>query len=476
MNFVSVEFLVFFPVVMLLFNFLPSKYRWCVLLISSYFFYFYWNPWTILLLLTTTLVSYVSAISIEKAKSKKEEKFWLVLTLIVSLGFLVVFKYLSFFLNSFIDLANLFGVEKESYVLNIFLPLGISFYTFQTLSYVLDVYKKDIKPEKHFGYYALFVSYFPQLVAGPIERPSNLLPQLKEEKIVSAEDITLGLQILLRGFLKKLLIADFLGSYVDLVYKNPMDYSGLVIIIATVMFAFQIYCDFSGYSDIAVGMARMMGIKLIKNFDRPYSATNIQDFWRRWHISLTSWFTDYVYKPLGGSRRGFARQCFNVMLVFVISGLWHGAAWNYILWGCLHGFYMVINIVLRKFRNVEVNNKSFFSTKIKQIRTFGLVCFGWIYFRAETINDANILVLNLFSGWTFDRILSDIRLLELDIVTFIYIVLAGMCVSKLEAVDFSQSRDTRVFLIVFLLINIVAFGWLSLLSLNGSSTFIYFQF
>ncbi len=475
MNFTSLEFLLFFPIVMLVVKIAPSKIRWCVLLFSSYFFYFYWNPWTILLLIVTTLVSYISAIKITSAKTKKEENIWLILVLIVSLGFLGTFKYLSFFLNSLFDLLSMFGIDREPYILNIFLPIGISFYTFQTLSYVIDVYKKEIEPERHLGYYALFVSYFPQLVAGPIERPSNLLPQLKASKKICKYDVKIGLEILLRGFFKKLVIADFLGGYVDRVYSLPNAFNGIAILIATIMFAFQIYCDFSGYSDIAVGIARMMGIKLMKNFDKPYSAINIQDFWKRWHISLTSWFRDYVYKPLGGSHKGFKIHCINTMIVFFISGLWHGAAWNYILWGCIHGFYMVVYLIFCRFESKCVENSSWLVGKAKQLGTFSLISFSWIYFRAESITDANLLVLNIFSGWDIESISNSFKGLDFNFLNLIYIIFALLSLGKLDNLETEKCRE-GLGIISFLLLNICMFAWLSLLSVNGESSFIYFRF
>ena len=333
MTFNSWQFLIFLPVVVLLYWIVPNKFRWILLLIASYIFYLFWNVKLIFLILFTTGISYISAILINKSKNDKIKKLWLIITLISCLGVLFFFKYFTFIANSIIDLINLGSNNIPQLTFSLLLPVGISFYTFQTLSYVIDVYRGKINPEYHLGYYALYVVYFPQLVAGPIERPENLLPQLRQERTFDSNDLFTGLRISIVGFFKKVVIADTVAIVVNSVYNNLGYANGITIIIATVLFAIQIYCDFSGYTDIAIGVARMMGIKLNDNFNQPYLATSIRDFWKRWHISLTSWFTDYVYIPLGGSRCKFYRWAINVMIVFLLSGLWHGAAWTFVIWG-----------------------------------------------------------------------------------------------------------------------------------------------
>ena len=313
MSFNSMEFAIFLPTVFLFYWVLPHRFRWLLLLAASYLFYFWWDFGAGFLLMSTTLVSWLCARNIHQAGHPWARKLYLCLALAVCLGCLGIFKYAGFF-------APLAGLDLT---LKILLPVGISFYTFQTVSYVLDVYRGTAAPEKHFGYYALFVSFFPQLVAGPIERSERLLPQLKQRRQFREVDFAAAGQLLLTGYFKKLVVADYLAPLVDQVYAAPDVASAPEILIATVLFGFQIYCDFSGYSDIARGAAKLLGIDLMENFRLPYSAASIRDFWRRWHISLTSWFTDYVYIPLGGSRKGLLCQIRNVLIVFLLSGLWH---------------------------------------------------------------------------------------------------------------------------------------------------------
>jgi D-alanyl-lipoteichoic acid acyltransferase DltB (MBOAT superfamily) len=490
MNFVSLEFLLFFPLVLLLYWLLPFRFRWILLLAASYFFYLYWAPWTLLLLLGTTLITYIAARAIAGAKSKRKRVFWMVLALAACLGCLVVFKYLGFLADNMTAILHLFGAPTHNYMLNIYLPVGISFYTFQTLSYVIDVYRGDIQAETHFGYYALFISYFPQLVAGPIERPSNLLPQLRAPHQFKAADMVAGLLLTLRGFFKKLVIADYFATFVEVVYGTPSQAGGPAISLATVLFAFQIYCDFSGYSDIAVGVARMMGIRLINNFNDPYSATSIQDFWRRWHISLTTWFTDYIYIPLGGSRRGIFRHCCNIMIIFLISGLWHGASWTYIIWGGIHGFYLLVGILWRNLCEhwgMRTHNQpTGINRATRRFTTFVLVCFAWIFFRANSLADVAVLFGRLLSGWSVSGLGNTIMLMQLDAMAVARMVLMFACLPLLRKltgwpVSASGSAPTLqdcadVDLTVFILITLIALGWLALLSANAGSSFIYFQF
>ena len=333
MLFNSLEYAVFLPTVFLLYWILPHKYRWIVLLVASYYFYMCWNVEYVFLILFTTVVSYVAAIFMEKANGKKERKTLLLFTAAASLWILFIFKYLNFVLESIRGMSGLLGINVSLWTVQILLPVGISFYTFQTLSYVIDVYRGKIKAERHFGYYASFISFFPQLVAGPIERTENLLPQIKEEHCFDSEKMKYGLKLMAFGFFKKLVIADGVSVYVDRIYNDLGSYQGFSLIAATVFFAIQIYCDFSGYSDIAIGTAELFGIRLMKNFDSPYFSCSIKEFWSRWHISLSSWFRDYVYIPLGGNRCGKLRHSFNLLVTFLVSGLWHGANWTFLAWG-----------------------------------------------------------------------------------------------------------------------------------------------
>ena len=308
MTFNSFGFLIFFPIVLALQFLLPLKIRWIALLIASYYFYISWNPELIYLIVFTTLVSYVSGLVIHKSKSRATRRFWLVLTLVVCLGILFFYKYFNFLSTSVTEILRFFSLPVNDFTLDLILPVGISFYTFQTLSYVIDVYRGSIEPERHFGYYALYVSFFPQLVAGPIERPENLIPPLKVKHVPNPDNFREGLKIMICGFFKKLAVADILAPYVNSVFNNPDESNALSVIIASCLFAVQIYCDFSGYTDIAIGCARVMGIRLMQNFNMPYMARTIKEFWSRWHISLSSWFRDYVYIPLGGNRCSSARQ------------------------------------------------------------------------------------------------------------------------------------------------------------------------
>lgn len=343
MVFNSLEFLIFYPVVLLLYFNLPKKYRWTMLLAASAFFYLYWSVKLIFLILFTTAVSYFAAIIIEDHKDNKPLcRTCLVVTLVACFGVLFFFKYFNFLADSVVSIANLFGAGWDDFSLNLILPVGISFYTFQTLSFVIDVYRGSVPAERHFGYYALYVSFFPQLVAGPIERPENLIPQLHEDHDFSWANAIPGLRKMIIGFFKKVVVADLIATYVNAVYNAPDTARGLSVLIATMLFAVQIYCDFSGYTDIAIGCAEIMGIRLMQNFNRPYTSTSIKEFWKRWHISLSSWFQDYLYFPLGGSRCSRPRHLFNLCVVFLVSGLWHGAAWTFVIWGGLHAFYQVV--------------------------------------------------------------------------------------------------------------------------------------
>lgn len=315
-----------------------------------------------------------------------------------NLGLLFFFKYFNFLSINLNKMFSSFAIPIASPVLDILLPVGISFYTFQTLSYTIDVYNRKIPAEKHFGYFALYVSFFPQLVAGPIERPQNLLPQLKIKHEFDYERVTYGLKLMAWGLFKKMVIADTLAIYVNKVYNNLPEYQGFVLVIATVFFTLQIYCDFSGYSDIAIGAARMLGIDLMKNFNAPYLATSIKDFWSRWHISLSTWFRDYVYIPLGGNRVDFSRQIFNLLVTFLLSGLWHGANWTFVVWGALHGFLLILETLYDRYVGKKLFEENKFVIVAKTVATFSVVAFAWIFFRANNIDDAFYVLVHMFDG------------------------------------------------------------------------------
>ncbi|NLY76804.1 MAG: MBOAT family protein [Tissierellia bacterium] len=400
MLFNSIEFIIFFTVITLLYYILPYRLRWILLLISSYIFYMAWKPIYILLIILCCFVNYIGALIVHKSNSRKVRKISLILSLSISFGVLIFYKYLPFINDTLITLANYLNFNYPVESFDVFLPMGISFYTFQTLSYTIDVYREEIEPEKNFFKLSLYVTFFPQLVAGPIERADRLLPQFEKEVSFDIERTLDGIKIALLGYFKKVVVADRLAIAVDTVYNSPQDFSGIYLVIATVLFAFQIYCDFSGYSDIAIGTAKILGIDLMQNFKRPYFSKGIKEFWRRWHISLSTWFKDYLYIPLGGNRVSRARYYFNTMLVFLVSGLWHGANWTFVIWGGLHGIYQIIGTTTYKYRkkikSVLRLEGSFLWKVIQVLFTFILVCFAWIFFRANSISDAVYIVKNLF--------------------------------------------------------------------------------
>lgn len=406
MLFNSFEFLIFFPTVVGLFFLLPHRFRWILLLISSYTFYMFWRVDYAIILIISTVIDYVCSLMMDRqpvgATSKRKPWLWLSLT--TNLGTLFVFKYYNFFNTAAKDLADMLGVGYATPAFELLLPMGISFYTFQTMSYTLDVYYGRQKAEKHLGIFALFVTFFPQLVAGPIERAGNLIDQLKEKKEFDYQRVADGLKLMAWGLFKKVVIADRLALMVNQVYNNPTEYEGIPLILATVFFAFQIYCDFSGYSDIAIGSAQVMGFRLMENFRRPYFSKSIREFWSRWHISLSTWFRDYLYIPLGGNRVVKWRWYYNLFIVFLVSGLWHGANWTFIVWGALHGFYQVFGFLTAKQRDAAVaslglnRNRTFY--KALQVgTTFALVCLAWVFFRANTISDAWYITTHMFSGF-----------------------------------------------------------------------------
>ncbi|MFO7658793.1 MAG: MBOAT family O-acyltransferase [Bacteroidales bacterium] len=401
MLFNSLQFIFFFPIVVALYFALNPKYRWVLLLIASYYFYMCWNYKYIVLIMLSTVIDYFAGIGIHKSNKTFTRKLLLIGSLCTNLGLLFFFKYFGFFGESINYMFSKFNIFYNVPAYDLLLPVGISFYTFQTLSYTIDIYKGNQKPEYHFGRFALFVSFFPQLVAGPIERSVNLLPQFRQQFAFDYNRIKDGLLLMFWGFFKKVVIADRLAEYVNLVYNNPTEYAGMQNIIATLFFSFQIYCDFSGYSDIAIGTAKVMGYNLMTNFRRPYFALNIREFWQRWHISLSTWFKDYFYIALGGNRVKPWRRYFNLFATFVVSGLWHGANWTFVIWGALHGFYLIFAIWTQKIRE-KINNAIGITKRPVLLRlwqiviTFVLVYFAWIFFRANSLSDAMLIIKKTF--------------------------------------------------------------------------------
>lgn len=402
MLFNSVQFFLFFPLVTLVYYLLPAKARPYWLLGASYYFYGSWNVRYTALLLFSTAVTYASGLVMEWIQHRpgwsaeridRGKRLCVAGSFMLNLSVLFLFKYANF---AFETLGRVFAVVGMSIPLptvRFLLPVGISFYTFQALSYTMDVYRGDIYAEKNFFRYALFVSFFPQLVAGPIERSKNLLVQLAKPVRFDWDRIIDGLLLMVWGFFLKLVIADSAAIFVNTVYGDYVTYGGWYLWVATLLFAVQIYCDFGGYSTIAMGAAKVLGIGLMENFDSPYLARSVAEFWRRWHISLSSWFRDYLYIPLGGSRKGTLRKYFNLMVVFLVSGLWHGASWSFVVWGALNGIYQIIGFLLTPLRDAAVKllhlDRDSFSHRLFQTAvTFALVDFSWIFFRAASIRDA----------------------------------------------------------------------------------------
>lgn len=478
MNFTSPEFLLFFPLVVAVTWRLPHRMRWLWLLLASWVFYLWGNFWAGALLAVTTLTTWLSARKLARADSPGG-RLWLIPGVGAPLLALAVFKYAGFFVESGTAVLRFLGLDVPALSISLLLPVGISFYTFQSLSYVVDVWKGEIAPEEHLGYYALYISFFPQLVAGPIERPGQLLPQLRTERQLSGDDLHAGLWRLLRGFCKKVVAADWLAGFVEPVFAAPESANGPTVLFGTVCFALQIYCDFSGYSDIAVGAARLLGIRLMENFKTPYRAESIQDFWRRWHISLTGWFTDYLYIPLGGRRRGTFRHCVNLMVVFLVSGLWHGADWSFVLWGGLHGVYLVCAVLGQRWdvhplRRIPGRTGIF----LRRAWVFTLTCLAWVFFRADSVRNAVTLLSRLGFGWGAGG-LSALGLTGPDVLR---LALTLVCLHLFEAIPEGppQPETDRAAvenaLAVFFAVTLLAVSWLALLSEDGNNVFLYFRF
>ena len=395
MLFNSFSFAIFLPIVFCLYWLIPHAYRWLLLLVVSYYFYMSWNAKYVFLILLTTIVSYFAGLFLEKVHDQRKKKWVLAFTSLICLGVLFFFKYFNFISESVSTLFSLFSIQLNPLTLKVLLPVGISFYTFQTLSYVIDVYKGDIPAEHHFGYYATFISFFPQLVAGPIERTRNLLPQIKQAHIFDYSQATYGLKLIAWGYFKKLVIADTLSPFVSRVFDMPHDFRGFALILASLFFTLQIYCDFSGYSDIAIGTAKLMGINLMTNFKSPYFSCSIKEFWSRWHISLSTWFRDYVYIPLGGNQVGKLRHARNLMTTFLVSGLWHGANWTYVIWGGIHGLGQLIE----KHLIASADTSSHRATQVIRTLIVFLFCaFAWIFFVSSSVSDAFYVISHLFDG------------------------------------------------------------------------------
>jgi alginate O-acetyltransferase complex protein AlgI len=405
MLFNSLHFILFFVIIFILYWCIPNKkynLQNLLLLIASFYFYSCWDWRFLFLLIFSTLLDYFTGIKISNALNHKHRKFWFLLSIFINLGFLGVFKYYNFFLDSFIQLLSSIHLNIGIPKLSIILPIGISFYTFHGLSYIIDIYNRRLQPERNMINYSLFVCFFPLLVAGPIERATHLLPQIKNQRTFSYSKSVDGLRQILWGFFKKIVIADGCATYADIIFAHYSSYNGVILFLGAVLFAIQIYGDFSGYSDIALGSARILGFELLNNFRYPYFSRDIAEFWRRWHISLSTWFRDYVYIPLGGSRGSTLIRIRNTFFIFLLSGLWHGANWTFVVWGCLHALFFIPLLLLNTNRsNIEIVAHGRFSPSIKELFqifvTFVMVTLSWVFFRIDSFNKGLDYLYHIFS-------------------------------------------------------------------------------
>lgn len=479
MIFNSFDFLLFLPIVFVFFWSIPSKnilFRNLLLLFASYFFYSCWDFRFLTLLIFSTLLDFYLGNKIFEVKTINQKKIWLSVSVLINLSVLGLFKYFNFFSSSFVSLINHFGLHITPKLLELIMPIGISFYTFHGLSYVFDIYNRKIEPEKSVVNYSLFVSFFPLLVAGPIERAAHLLPQLKTEKKFNYIQATKGLRQILWGLFKKIVIADNCAVYVDQIYNYESGQNGVSLLFASILFAFQIYGDFSGYSDIALGTARLFGVELIKNFSFPYFARDIAEFWRRWHISLTTWFRDYLYIPLGGSKAGMFRVVLNTFLIFIVSGFWHGANWTYIVWGVLNAFYFLPLLLLKRNRkHTGVIAESTYYPSIKEllqvIFTFTLVVLAWVFFRAPDLDTAfrifqKIILFNTYQSLTiYPQLRTVLLVIFMLIIEWVYRK-HNFALETMDRVRIPVVRYIFYFVLIFMLFYFGA----------EEKQFIYFQF
>ncbi|MDO5980484.1 MBOAT family O-acyltransferase [Flavivirga spongiicola] len=482
MLFNSLEFVIFFVIVFFAYykSYNNLKFQNALLLISSYVFYGWWDWRFLSLIIISSISDYIIGSLIDKSNNKKQRKKFLILSLLINLGILGFFKYYNFFAESFSDFISVFGFETNPFLLNIVLPVGISFYTFQTMSYTIDIYRDKMKANKNLLEFMTFVSFFPQLVAGPIERASHLLPQFGKKRKFDVYEFKEGAKQVLWGLFKKIVIADNCAFYANQIFENSDSYPGSVLVIGVILFAFQIYGDFSGYSDIAIGISRMMGIDLMQNFKSPYLAENIQDFWRRWHISLSTWFRDYVYIPLGGSQVDSSfRRSVNIIITFTVSGFWHGANWTFVIWGALHSlFYFIQTFYSKQMKTVKILPSNLVKT-FNIIITFIAVTFAWIFFRAKSFNHAVNYISEMLSSSILANPTSHFKGMGSSVMPFVIVIsLVYLLIFEISNRDANYSFQVghfkapyRTLIYCSLLLLILFFR-----ATNGPIDFIYFQF
>jgi len=477
MFFNSLAFAIFLPIVFILYWFVFNKTKStqnALLIIASYYFYSSWDWRFLFLLVFSTFLDYYTGIQIEKGKSENSRKFWFWLSIIVNLGFLGIFKYYNFFAASFADLLNTIGFKASPILLKVILPVGISFYTFHGLSYVIDIYYKRIKAEYNFVDYSLFVSYFPLLVAGPIERATHLLPQVKVKREFDFQIAKEGVYQIIWGLVKKVVIADTCATYANTIFDNYTGMNSFSLILGAVYFAFQIYGDFSGYSDIALGVSKLFGLDLLRNFNYPYFSRDIAEFWRRWHISLSSWFRDYLYIPLGGSKGGLWMKIRNTFIIFLVSGFWHGANWTYVIWGFINAVYFLPLLLSNSNRdNMDAIQLKFDFDSVKIVMsilyTFLLTCAAWIFFRAKTITDAVLYIKRIISNrdYSFQFLENERYSYELVGMIGLFVLIEWNNRNKVEPLSGKRS----LLKVALAIVAIMAFG-----TFSDYKEFIYFQF
>ena len=496
MLFNSIDYLLFFPIILLVYFIIPVKVRYVWLLGVSYYFYMCWNPAYVILLLVATITTYLSGLAIERISLRESEtnkyikQICVVISIIINLGMLLFYKYMGFFLESVGQAAGILNLDFNLPEFDILLPVGISYYIFQVMGYVIDVYRGDIKAEKNILTYALYVAFFPKLVSGPIERSQNLLKQLKNPVYFNVAHAKSGLLSIAYGLFLKLVVADNIAVVINPVFENYNTGHGMIIMTAVILFAFQIYCDFQGYTLLAIGSAKILGMDILQNFNAPYLAGSVREFWQRWHISLTSWFRDYLYIPLGGNRKGYFRKQLNTLIVFLLSGLWHGAGWNYIVWGGLNGLYIILQDLSRKFREkwygiFNMNTDSIIWKVSSRIVTFALIDIAWLFFVSNSLSEAILMLkimvvdFNPFYCLSNDWFSMFGSTKSFAIIVLSLVVVLTLDYSKYRKVDikekiFAQRMIVRWMIYIVLLLSILLLG-----NYGGEyeqTQFIYFQF
>lgn len=484
MLYTSMQFFVLFCVALLGYYVIPRRFQWVYLLACSFGFYLTFSVKHTVLLAGSIGITYLIALAIGRCQNPKSKRVWVVVGLVGNIGLLCAFKYMGWIFQSIQMLMNRLGIQEALPVFQLAVPAGISFYTFKAISYIIDVYRGTIEPEKNVGKYALYVSFFPQIISGPIERSYRLLPQLEHGQKFDYDGVKNGFLLFLWGLIKKAVVADRLSMLVDQVFNHVADYNAPAYCIAILFFTFQIYFDFSGFSDIAIGCTNMLGLSSIRNFDRPYFSKSIAEFWRRWHISLSTWFRDYLYIPLGGNRVSFRRWMLNILIVFGVSGIWHGANWTYVIWGMLHGIYQIIGKLTKKMKGralerIGIDRKSGIYTAMASVITFGLVAFSWIFFRANSLADASTIIRSIIKWDSQGFDLLNMGMGYQDLVFSVVIVALFMVFEGLQSRIVMRDRLQKLPLVIrwtlylgmiFLFILFGIYGDLS------SSSFIYFQF